>query len=82
MLIQCSASTTLTCYNATTGDVIWDKDQGGRAFFAFAGATGYGLLPTNIRVDPDGFIACWDIRTGEKLWKYKPVIKSDIFLQL
>jgi len=69
-LIQSAASTRVTCYNASTGKVLWDKDQGGRAFFAFAGAAAYGrFYQHNIAVEPEGFIACWDIETGDILWK-------------
>jgi outer membrane protein assembly factor BamB len=69
MFIQGSASTTLTAYNATTGDIIWDKEQGGRAFFAFAGAVGYGRFYQHNIAVPQGFVGCWDVQTGELLWK-------------
>ncbi len=69
MFIQGSASTRLTAYNATNGDIIWDKDQGGRAFFAFAGATAYGRFYQHNIALPLGFIGCWDIQTGDLLWK-------------
>jgi outer membrane protein assembly factor BamB len=69
-LIQAASSTTITCYDADTGEILWDNDQGGRAFFAFAGAAAYGrFYMHNIAVDPQGFIGCWDIETGELLWK-------------
>ncbi len=69
-LIQTAASTRVTCYNASTGEILWDKEQGGRAFFAFAGATAYGrFYQHNIAVDPSGFVACWDVETGDMLWR-------------
>jgi outer membrane protein assembly factor BamB len=69
-LIQTSASTRVTCYDADTGDVLWDKDQGGRSFFAFAGCTAYGrFYQHNIAVFPEGFVGCWDVETGDMLWK-------------
>jgi outer membrane protein assembly factor BamB len=67
--IQGSASTTLTCYNATNGDVLWDEPQGGRAFFAFAGATDYGRFYQHNIALPQGYIGCWDVTTGNLLWK-------------
>ncbi len=67
--IQGSASTTLTCYNATNGEIIWDKPQGGRAFFAFAGATAYGRFYQHNIAIPEGYVACWDVKTGDMLWK-------------
>ena len=69
MLIHGSSSTTLTCYNASTGEILWDADQGGRAFFSFAGAAAYGrYFETNVAI-PDGYIGCWDLKTGDLLWK-------------
>jgi outer membrane protein assembly factor BamB len=75
-LIQTAASTRVTCYNASTGDIIWDRDQGGRAFFAFAGCTLYDrFYQHNIAVDPQGFVGCWDVETGDLLWK-QPALYS------
>ena len=67
--IQGSASTTLTCYNATNGNVVWDMPQGGRAFFAFAGATAYGRFYQHNIAIPEGYVGCWDVNTGALLWK-------------
>ena len=68
-LIHGCASTTLTCYNADTGEILWDKDQGGRAFFSYGGAAGYGRVYHH-NIDPyGGFVGCWDVETGEMLWK-------------
>jgi outer membrane protein assembly factor BamB len=70
ILIQGSASTTLTAYNATNGDILWDKDQGGRAFFAYSGAAAYGLyFHANIEPPPYAFVGAWNITTGEMVWK-------------
>ncbi len=67
--IQGSASTTLTCYNATNGAIVWDVPQGGRAFFAFAGATAYGRYYQHNIAVPQGYVGCWDVNTGDLLWK-------------
>ena len=71
ILIQTASSTRVTAYNASTGQILWDKDQGGRAFFAFSGATAYGRFYQHNIAVPEGFIGCWDIKTGELLWKQR-----------
>jgi len=68
-LIHGSGTTRLTCYNASTGEVLWDFDAGPRAFFAFVGAAAYGRYYQH-NIDPwGGYVGCWDIETGELLWK-------------
>ena len=71
ILIQTASSTRVTAYNASTGQILWDKDQGGRAFFAFSGVTAYGRFYQHNIAVPEGFIGCWDIKTGELLWKQR-----------
>ncbi|MCW4010465.1 MAG: PQQ-binding-like beta-propeller repeat protein [Candidatus Bathyarchaeota archaeon] len=73
MLIQAPSSTSLTAYNATTGEILWDRDQGGRAFFSFPGAAAYGrYYACNVAV-PTGFVGCWDLNNGDLLWKQPAV---------
>jgi outer membrane protein assembly factor BamB len=73
VLIQAAASTTLTAYNATTGEILWDNEQGGRAFFSYPGAAAYGrYYACNVAV-PNGYVGCWDIQTGNLLWKQPAV---------
>ena len=68
-LIHGSGTTRLTCYNASTGEILWDYDAGPRAFFAFCGAAAYGRYYQH-NINPwGGFVGCWDIQTGELLWK-------------
>jgi outer membrane protein assembly factor BamB len=65
---QSAASTTLTCYNAADGQIVWDSPQGGRAFFAFGGCAAYGkIFDKNMRV-PQGFVGAWDANNGQMLW--------------
>ena len=68
-LYQFGASTRLTCYNGTTGEVIWDYDAGGRAFSSYGGAAAYGRVYWHC-IDPyGGYVGCWDAETGQVEWK-------------
>jgi outer membrane protein assembly factor BamB len=69
MIYQSASSTAITCYNATNGDVIFDHNEGGRAFFVFGDAIAYGkYIGKNIAL-PWGYVGAWDAYTGEPLWK-------------
>jgi len=69
VLYHSASSTRLTAYNATTGEILWDNDYGGRAFFAYGMAVAYGRIYDK-NIDPSGgFVGCWDAETGELLWK-------------
>jgi outer membrane protein assembly factor BamB len=71
MIYQSASSTAITCYNATNGDVIFDQNEGGRAFFVFGDAIAYGkYIGKNIAL-PWGYVGAWDAYTGEPLWKSK-----------
>jgi outer membrane protein assembly factor BamB len=64
-----TATTTLTCYNANTGQILWDKNEGGRSFFVYGMAAAYGrIFAHNIDAN-GGFVGCWDAQTGNMLWK-------------
>jgi len=67
-LYHAASSTRVTCYNASTGTILWDADQGPRGFFAFGGATAYGLYFDKCMKIP-GYVAAWDTETGEMRWK-------------
>jgi outer membrane protein assembly factor BamB len=68
-LFVSGANTRLFCFNATTGKILWIDDCGPRAFFAYGGVAAYGMyIQHNIQV-PTGFIAAWDVETGNVLWK-------------
>ena len=63
-----ASSTRVTCYDADDGTILWDADQGPRGFFAFGGATAYGLYFDKCMKIP-GYVAAWDTETGEMRWK-------------
>jgi len=63
-----ASSTRVTCYDAEDGSIIWDEDQGERGFFAFGGATAYGLYFDKCMALP-GYVAAWDAETGKMRWK-------------
>jgi len=70
------ASTRLTCYNATNGDILWDYDSVPRGFFAHSCAVAYGMVfQQSARPDPTGYVGCWDVETGEVLWQTKAWIR-------
>jgi outer membrane protein assembly factor BamB len=71
-LFHGDGSTRMTCYNATTGEILWDDIMAGREFFSYGEAYAYGrIFAKNIGV-PTGFIGCWDGATGALLWKNEP----------
>lgn len=63
-----AGGTKVTCYNATTGEKLWEEEGGPRAFHAFGGAAAYGLY-FDKRMALPGYVAAWDAETGEMLWK-------------
>lgn len=68
VLLAGSASTHMTAYNGTTGAIIWDSNEGGRAFFAYGGTVANGVLYQHNIAVPQGYFAAWSIANGEKLW--------------
>jgi outer membrane protein assembly factor BamB len=68
-IYQAASSTSITCWNATDGSLIFDHDEGPRAFFVFGDAIAYGrYIGKNIAL-PDGIVGAWDAYTGEPLWR-------------
>jgi outer membrane protein assembly factor BamB len=69
---EAAASQTLSCWN-TTGAVQWEFDLARlctRAYGVYNGAAGYGRYYCDVDgVDPSSYVACWDAKTGEVLWK-------------
>ncbi len=64
-----ASSTSITCYNATTGEVLFDQNEGARAFFVFGDTLAYGMyIGKNIAL-PDSYVGAWDAYTGTPLWK-------------
>jgi outer membrane protein assembly factor BamB len=66
---QSASSTSITCYDAETGEIIFDQYEGGRAFFVFGDCIAYDrYIGKNIAL-PYGYVGAWDAFTGEPLWK-------------
>ena len=64
-----ASSTTLSCYDAETGDIIFEQFEGPRAFFVFGDAIAYNrYLCKNIAL-PNGWVGAYDAFTGAPLWK-------------
>ncbi|MCW4010708.1 MAG: PQQ-binding-like beta-propeller repeat protein [Candidatus Bathyarchaeota archaeon] len=66
----------LIAYNATNGNIEWKASLDDRCWFAHGGASAYGryyghVIAEGVRPDgvPMGYYACWDLETGELLWK-------------
>jgi outer membrane protein assembly factor BamB len=65
-----SYSTRLTCYDGETGAILWEYDAGGRNYFSHVGSAAYGnYYVHNIRPYPSGYVAAWDVETGEIEWQ-------------
>jgi len=59
----------ITCFNTITGEVLWDWFGGERTYFGNSGAAGDGLAFFQAIDVPTGWTGCWNIYTGELLWK-------------
>jgi eukaryotic-like serine/threonine-protein kinase len=69
-LYTSAVSWQITCFNGTTGEIVWQADKGIRAFSAYRGAAGAGMIfDATDELDPYGTIGAWDAATGERLWK-------------
>jgi outer membrane protein assembly factor BamB len=76
LILHGGGTKVLIAYNATNGDVVWNVGLDDRYWFAHGGATAYGryyghVIGEGVRSDgaPVGYYACWDLKTGELLWK-------------
>ncbi|MCW4010739.1 MAG: PQQ-binding-like beta-propeller repeat protein, partial [Candidatus Bathyarchaeota archaeon] len=69
-LYTSAVSWQLTCFDGETGDMLWQAEKGIRAFSAYRGAAGAGIIfDATVELDPYGTIGAWDAETGERLWK-------------
>jgi outer membrane protein assembly factor BamB len=76
---QSASSTQISCYNATTGELLFAQDEGARAFFVFGDTLAYGMyLGKNIAL-PNSYVGAWDAYTGMPLWKV-PALYSIAYL--
>jgi outer membrane protein assembly factor BamB len=69
----------ITVYNTTTGEIIWEWVGGARTYFGNAGAVGDGLFMAQAVDVPTGWTGCWDVYTGEMLWKVPIYINIGYF---
>ena len=64
-----SAENTFYCFNATTGEVLWNFNPGTQNGYWCSGtAAAYGMV---YALNKDGFLYAMDAETGEVAWKYK-----------
>ncbi|MCW4011333.1 MAG: PQQ-binding-like beta-propeller repeat protein [Candidatus Bathyarchaeota archaeon] len=58
------------CFDGETGEMLWQAYKGDRAFSAYRGAAGAGMIfESTVELDPYGTVGAWDAETGERLWK-------------
>jgi outer membrane protein assembly factor BamB len=59
----------IDCFNATTGQLVWQTSKGTRAFTAYDGAAGGGLLfEATDETVPQGSMGAWNLLTGQRVW--------------
>jgi eukaryotic-like serine/threonine-protein kinase len=60
----------LTCLDGATGEMLWQTLKGIRAFTAYHGCAGAGMIfDETDEIDPYGSVGAWDAETGERIWK-------------
>lgn len=69
-LYTSAVTTQMTCFDGETGEILWQYEKGPRAFSAYKGAAGYGMVfDTTVETDPHGYVRAWDAEKGELIWK-------------
>ena len=58
----------LTSLNGTTGEINWQTSKGVRAFTAYCGAVGGGLIYMATDDIPVGTMGAWNLETGQRVW--------------
>jgi outer membrane protein assembly factor BamB len=60
----------LTALDGATGEMLWQTPKGERAFTAYHGCVGAGMVfDETDELDPYGSVGAWDLETGERIWK-------------
>jgi outer membrane protein assembly factor BamB len=60
----------LTALDGATGEMLWQTPKGERAFTAYHGCIGEGMIfDQTDELDPYGSVGAWDLETGERIWK-------------
>jgi outer membrane protein assembly factor BamB len=68
-LYTSAVSTQMTCFDGETGEIVWQYEKGPRAFSAYRGCAGDGMVfDTTMELEPHGAVRAWDAETGELLW--------------
>jgi outer membrane protein assembly factor BamB len=69
-LYTSAVSWQLTCFDSATGQIKWQTEKGTRAFSAYRGAVGFGMVfDATVELDPHGTIRAWDAETGAEIWR-------------
>jgi outer membrane protein assembly factor BamB len=69
-LICSAVSWYLTAFDGATGERLWQTPKGIRAFTAYHGCIGAGMIfDETDELDPYGSVGAWDFETGERIWK-------------
>ncbi|MCW4010709.1 MAG: PQQ-binding-like beta-propeller repeat protein [Candidatus Bathyarchaeota archaeon] len=60
----------MICFDGETGEMLWSTEKGVRAFSAYRGTVGMGIVfDTTVETDPYGAVRAFDVETGEQIWK-------------
>jgi outer membrane protein assembly factor BamB len=60
----------MTALDGATGEMLWQTPKGIRAFTAYHGCCGAGMVfDETDELDPYGSVGAWDLETGERVWK-------------
>jgi len=60
----------ITALDGATGEMLWQTPKGERAFTAYHGCVGAGMVfDETDELDPYGSVGAWDLETGERVWK-------------
>ena len=69
-LYTSAVSWQINCFDGETGEHLWQADKGDRAFSAYRGAAGAGMIfESTDELYPYSTVGAWDAETGERLWK-------------
>jgi outer membrane protein assembly factor BamB len=72
MLVTFGVNGTVTCFNATTGEQVWQKETGRPPMFhtSCSPLIADGLAIIYVGGDPGGALTAFELKTGHEKWKY------------
>jgi outer membrane protein assembly factor BamB len=79
MFIHHGLQRTVTAFDVFTGEILWEWEGGERTYFGNSGCTGDGLFFAQAIDTPTGWTGCWNIYTGELLWRIQTFIYIGYF---